>query len=212
MQLGQIDGIFVGHPATLVAGKPPSAIVKTAVTGPVWVARTGLAGDLQADLTVHGGVWKAVHAYPARHLPVWNAELGLNLTPGFLGENLSVSGMDEGDLCIGDVLAAGGAMLAVTQGREPCWKLNARVGREDFAFHVRKTGRSGWYFAVTQPGFIAAGDGLHLEERPNPGATVRAVTAALNNPRLDPGLAATLSHLPGLFPGWAAAFAERALP
>lgn len=148
-----------------------SAIAKQAVAGPVAIAALGLAGDEQGDLRVHGGVDKAVHQYALEHYAAWRAELGalpvLAQPPAF-GENFSSTGVTEETLCLGDQVRVGTCLLQVSQSRQPCWKLNVRLGVADMALRVQRSGRTGWYYRVLEPGEAQAGDLLRLVARPHP--------------------------------------------
>lgn len=158
MQLGRVQPLQVG------GRKLMSAIGKTPVQGPVSVGPLGLAGDEQADLSVHGGLSKAVYALPAEHLPWWQAQrqkygatmFDEQLHPGYLGENLSLQGLLEQDLFIGDSLDFGDVVLRVTQPREPCGKFNAVMGYAQAAKDMVQSGRCGFYLAVDRPGQLQA--------------------------------------------------------
>ena len=140
-----------------------TAIFKAPVSGPVAVTRLNLAGDRQADLSVHGGPDKAVYAYPAEHYEYWREELpGVALPWGSFGENLTVEGLSEARLRVGDVLRIGGSELVVTQPRLPCYKLNARFQRPDMVKRFLRSGRTGFYLAVTKEGQLAGGDPIEL--------------------------------------------------
>jgi MOSC domain-containing protein YiiM len=140
-----------------------TAIHKAPVSGPVEVKRLNLAGDRQADLSVHGGPDKAVYAYPSEHYPYWREELpGVALPWGAFGENLTVEGLSEPELRVGDVLRIGTAELVVTQPRLPCYKLNARFQRPDMVKRFLRSGRTGFYLAVLKEGRLAAGDPIEL--------------------------------------------------
>ena len=161
---GHLNSIQIGQTRPLMVGgrKLVSAIGKTAVSGPVAVGVLGLAGDEQADLSVHGGLSKAVYALPAEHLPWWQAQRQAQgatmfneaLPPGYLGENLSLQGVLEQDLFIGDRLDFGAVVLRVTQAREPCGKFNAVMGYALAAKDMVQSGRCGFYLAVDQPGLL----------------------------------------------------------
>lgn len=149
----------------------PSAIGKLPVAHAVAVGPLGLAGDEQADRTVHGGVDKAIHHYPADHYDWWRGQLGavpLLDTAGAFGENISTSGLDEQTVCLGDRFRLGTALVEVSQARQPCWKLDHRFGAKGVMAAVVKTRRTGWYYRVLEPGRVRAGDTLELLERPHP--------------------------------------------
>jgi MOSC domain-containing protein YiiM len=140
-----------------------TAIFKAPVSGPVAVTRLNLAGDRQADLSVHGGPDKAVYAYPAEHYEYWREELpNVALPWGAFGENLTVEGIPEADLRVGDLLRIGSAELVVTQPRLPCYKLNARFHRPDMVKRFLRSGRTGFYLAVLKEGHLSAGDAIEL--------------------------------------------------
>ena len=157
-----ILGLFLGKPEQRWDGKDPSAIRKTLADGVLQVTRTGLAGDQQADLAVHGGPEKALHIYPSEHYAHWRevfpekSEIYRN---GGFGENLSTQGFTEADLCVGDIFSAGSARLQISQGRQPCWKLNLHTDNPAQAASFQKTARTGWYFRVLEEGH--AGNGRH---------------------------------------------------
>lgn len=142
-----------------------SAIGKAPVAGPVSVGRLGLAGDEQADLNVHGGLDKAVYAYPAAHYTFWQAERRKRsvslfdeaLPPGFMGENLTVDGPLEDEIFIGDELHFPDCVLRVTAPREPCFKFNAVMGFAQAGRTMALAGCCGYYLAVDQAGSITAG-------------------------------------------------------
>ena len=144
----------------------PSAMHKTAVVGLVRVGALGLEVDEQADLSVHGGLDKAVYAYPFEHYAYWRQareDAGLGgiddaLAPGALGENLTLQGLLETDVWVGDVLQFADCALRVTQPREPCFKFNASMGFNHASKQMAQTGRCGFYLAVDQPGTVQVGE------------------------------------------------------
>lgn len=168
----RLRSVNVGAARPLLAGgrRFLSGIGKQAVTGPVAVGRLGLAGDEQADLSVHGGLDKAVYAYPAEHAAFWQArrrEHGVSLfdellPPGFVGENLSLEGMLEPQVWVGDELHFPACVLRVTAPREPCFKFNAVMGYAQAARDMSLAGCCGFYLAVDVPGSIAAGQTFTL--------------------------------------------------
>jgi MOSC domain-containing protein YiiM len=178
IQTGQVHPLMVG------GRKLVSAIGKTTVSGPVEVGVLGLAGDEQADLSVHGGLSKAVYALPAEHLAWWQAQRQTRgatmfeeaLAPGYLGENLSLKGLLEHALFIGDRLDFGQVVLRVTQPREPCGKFNAVMGYALAAKDMVQSGRCGFYLAVEQSGTLQAGARCQVL----PGARSTRVSEALH--------------------------------
>ncbi len=148
-----------------------SGIGKHAVAGPIAVGRLGLAGDEQADLRVHGGLDKAVYAYPAEHYAFWQTQrqaqgvslFDEDLPPGFVGENLTLQGLLEPQVWVGDTLHFPGCSLRVTEPRQPCFKFNAVMGYTGAARDMLRSGACGFYLAVVQPGSIAAGQAFTLE-------------------------------------------------
>ena len=138
-----------------------TGIFKTPVCHRVMVQRMNLEGDRQADLSVHGGADKAVYIYPSEHYATWAQELGRNdLTFGQFGENLTVEGMLEETLHIGDTFRVGGALLEVTQPRVPCYKLGLKMGSAQFPKKFLASHRTGYYVRVLEEGDVGAGDSI----------------------------------------------------
>ncbi len=162
-------------------GEPPhrTGLVKSRVGGPVRVTRTGMEGDGQAVPEAHGGPDRAVLAYANAHYPVWQAEHAQFEFPvGTYGENLTIDGLDEHTVCIGDVYrvgGVGGVTLAVTMPRTPCLKLNWRTGIPVMLDRMRETARIGWLHRVIEDGSVEQGDAVELLERPCPEWTVMRV-------------------------------------
>ena len=147
-----------------------TAIHKQPVAGPVSVLPLGLGGDDQADLSIHGGLDKAVYAYPSEHYTFWlkaRANTGVSaiddaLPWGSVGENLSLQGLVEGDVWVGDLLQFPHCVLRVTQPREPCGKFNAAMGFAGASRAMAQAGYCGFYLAVDEPGDLSAGDSFQL--------------------------------------------------
>ncbi len=136
-----------------------TGIFKKPVAGPVMMRKLDFDGDRQADLSVHGGPYKAVYAYPSEHYEFWQKEFPeMELPWGQFGENLTTEGLNERDTHIGDVLRIGKATVQVTQPRVPCLKLAAKFQRDDILGRFLRSGRSGFYFSVIEEGLVAAGD------------------------------------------------------
>jgi MOSC domain-containing protein YiiM len=160
-----------------ISGRPvPTRIYKEAVEGPVAVHKLGLEGDGQADLTVHGGEYQALYAYPIEHYPHWQEHLGVkSFAAGTFGENLTVSGLVETEVCVGDVHRMGDVLLQVTSERIPCFKLGHKLHRPDILKPFLQSGRSGFYYKVLRGGALSAGDAIEVVERDPRGVTVRAL-------------------------------------
>jgi MOSC domain-containing protein YiiM len=136
-----------------------TGIFKKPVAGPVMMRKLDLDGDRQADLSVHGGAYKAVYAYPSEHYEFWRKQFPeMELPWGQFGENLTTEGLNERDTHIGDVLRVGAATVQVTQPRVPCFKLAAKFHREDILKRFLESGRSGFYVSVIEEGLVAVGD------------------------------------------------------
>lgn len=179
---GRLRAVNVGTVRRLpVAGRTVmSAFGKRAVTGPVAVGPLGLAGDEQADLTVHGGLAKAVYAYPAEHYPFWEqarrdagvtarADAGLleaALPSGALGENLTVEGLRESELWVGDRLLLPDCELVVSEPRQPCYKFVAVMGFARAAKAMAESGFCGFYLRVARSGTLEAGQAFTLQPGP----------------------------------------------
>lgn len=207
-ELTHVQSLYVGRVQSPWPNKAPSAINKRLVEGPIKLAEKGFYGDEQADPRHHGGPDKAVHHYAADHYTYWREQLGSNprFQPGGFGENISAFGLTEQRVCIGDVFTLGDALVQISQGRQPCWKLNAHTGIPDLSHRFMSTALTGWYYRVITPGTVAIGDELKLLKRPNPGWTVKKVTEARFNPRRDNALARDLATLPYLSLGWREVF------
>lgn len=152
-----------------------TSIFKEPVDRRLWVSSLNFEGDEQSDLTVHGGIDKAVYVYPSEHYGQWRRELPEVEFPwAVFGENLTTEGLLE-DVRIGDRFRIGSAEFIVTQPRLPCYKLGIRFGRMDMLRRMLRSGRTGFYFAVTTEGEVGAGDAIEPIERAEEGLTVADV-------------------------------------
>jgi MOSC domain-containing protein YiiM len=143
-----------------------TGIFKEPVHGPIAVSTLNLAGDRQADLTVHGGRAKAIYGYPSEHYEYWKKELPrVRFSWGEFGENLTTVGLNEEELFIGDQLKIGSAILMVTQPRLPCYKLTIKFNRDDMIKRFLASERSGFYFAVVKEGALEAGSEIEIVSR-----------------------------------------------
>ena len=160
------------HDKTVTTG-----IFKQPVTGPVMVRTLNADGDQQADLSVHGGIHKAIYAYPAEHYDYWRGELpGVDLPLGMFGENFTVEGLREESVYIGDRHRIGEVEVIVTQPRLPCYKLGVRFGRADMVKKFLASRRTGFYYAVTKEGIATAGDPIEFIGREQQRISVADIT------------------------------------
>lgn len=197
--------VQTGRTAPLGPEAVPSAFVKTARQGPVAVMRLGLDGDEQADLDVHGGPEKAVYAYAAAHYPEWAREfpdLAEHFNGGTMGENLTVGGLQESDICVGDVHQLGSALLQVCQPRQPCFKFGLRHNNKYLPKAMVRNGFSGWYYRVLRVGQLEAGDTLTLQERPNPDFPFTRLVEIIYHGRASADEIRRMAGLEGLASQW----------
>ena len=187
-----------------------TSIWKSPVTGSVKVALLNLDGDQQSDLTVHGGVDKAVYVYPSEHYEYWRAELpGFELPWGAFGENLTTTGLFEDQVQIGDRLRIGSAEFVVTQPRMPCFKLGIRFGRADMVKRFMKSERSGFYLAVTREGQVTAGDAIEYLSHDEHGVRVRDIVALYGSDADNQEMLRRVTDLPALPESWRDYFRKR---
>jgi MOSC domain-containing protein YiiM len=186
-----IVSVNVGLPREVVwkGSTVHTAIFKEPVAGSVAIRELNLDGDQQADLTVHGGSEKAVYAYPAEHYRYWREQLpDVSLSWGAFGENLTISGLREDTVHIGDLLMVGHAVLRVTQPRMPCYKLQLRFSRDDMIKRFLLSGRSGFYFSVIDPGDVNAGSAIEILDRDPRDVTVADIVSLYLGKKRDPEL------------------------
>ncbi len=208
----EVVSIQIGQPQQLgqAAAEDPldrpwtSAIFKEPVDGRVWLRAVGLKGDAQVDRRYHGGPDRAVLAYAASHYPAWAAELERDdLSPGTFGENLTIAGVTEATVCVGDRLAVGaGVVLEVSQPRMPCQNLARKLKVRDMVKRVEALGRGGWYLRVLNEGWLEAGQRITLLARPYPEWTIRDATRAYKTRGRDSAGAARLAQCPALSMDW----------
>lgn len=182
MILSQIDTLLIGGPKLFRADGEASAMAREAVDRPVFLRKLGFEGDQVADPTVHGGVDKAVHFYPAEHYPKWIVHFASDgfASPlldyaGAFGENISASGLTEDKVRIGDRFRIGKALVEIAQGRQPCWKIDHHFGVHGLTGAVIKTGRCGGYFRVIEEGEVAPGDRIEQVEEADHEWTIQRV-------------------------------------
>ncbi|WP_019533833.1 MOSC domain-containing protein [Paenibacillus ginsengihumi] len=200
----EIVSINVGKPATLnLSSKEISTgIMKTPVHGALYLSHLNFEGDGQADLKFHGGKDKAVCVYPYEHYAYWENELGIQLAYGAFGENLTIRGLKEADVCIGDVFQLGEAVVQVTQPRQPCYKLSARYGDPDLPLKVQNTGYTGYYFRVLTEGTVSAVGGLVPVSRHPKAVTVAFANEIMHHRKNDEAGIRTILEVDELSDSW----------
>jgi MOSC domain-containing protein YiiM len=187
-----------------------TSIWKNHVQGRVHVATLNLDGDQQSDLSVHGGVDKAVYVYPSEHYPFWQGELpGADLSPGAFGENFTSEGLFEDQVQIGDRLRIGTAEFIVTQPRMPCFKLGIRFERPDLVKRFLQSKKTGFYLAVQREGEVGAGDEIEFIERSKSGVTITDITNLYASDSQSQDLLRRATELPALSESWRDYFRKR---
>ena len=163
---GKVGALFANQHqdrTVVMSGIKKSSISHAGRPSPVDINTLGVMGDEQADLTVHGGIEKAIYVYPHEHYPFWNVLLSrelkkpMDLQPGAMGENFTITGLLEENVFVGDTLQIGDLEFVVTKLREPCFKFNARMGYKGAAKAMLQSGHCGWYMRVITPGTLIAG-------------------------------------------------------
>lgn len=191
MSDGQVVSVNVGRPRDLKIGGRvrPTGIFKEPQTGRVRVAGETVGTDVQVDRRHHGGRFKAVYAYSTEDLAWWSGELGIPLAPGTFGENLTCSGMDMGDVLIGERWRVGTAEIEATDPRIPCStlasKMRTEFGVKSFVKRFAHARRFGVYFLISQPGDVAAGDPIEILHRPDHSVTTNAIGDLVYAPDLE---------------------------
>ena len=187
-----------------------TGIFKQPVSGPVHLRRLNLDGDQQADLSVHGGPFKAVYAYPSEHYPFWRRELpDFEFPWGMFGENLTTEGLLEKEVHVGDRFQVGSAELMARQPRLPCYKLAAKFQRDDILERFLVSGRCGFYFSVEREGVVAAGDDVELVRKNKSGVTIAEVIRLFMSDRYDRPMLQKAIATEELPEDWRERFGER---
>ncbi len=206
MGSGILESVNVGEPREVERDGQPAltGIWKHPVAGRVTVIGVNVAGDDQADRTVHGGVDKAIYAYASEDYEWWRSQLGCDLPPGTFGENLTLRGVDVTGALIGERWRVGGTLLEVSEPRFPCWKLGVRMDDAGFLKRFAQALRPGAYLRIVEPGEIGAGDTVTVEYRPAHDVTIELFARAhLEDRTLAPRVLAA----PAVAPRWRASFA-----
>ena len=208
----KLVSVNVGLPRSVTwRGKSvKTSIWKSPVEGRVRVSKFNLEGDQQSDLSVHGGIDKAVYVYPSEHYSYWRSQLGgPDLPWGSFGENLTVEGLFENQVQIGAHIRAGSAEFVVTQPRMPCFKLGIRFDRLDMVKRFLQSKRTGFYLAVVQEGEVAACDLIEYENPQEISLTITDIVDLYTLDSESQELLRRASKLPALSEGWKEYFRKR---
>jgi MOSC domain-containing protein YiiM len=187
-----------------------TGIFKQPVSGPIQLRTLNLDGDRQADLTVHGGPYKAVYAYPSEHYLFWQHEFpDMNLPHGMFGENFTTEGLSESELHIGDRLQIGASIVMVRQPRVPCYKLAAKFQRDDILERFLHSGRSGFYFSVEQEGTVNTDDSFEFLSRDQSAVTIGEMNRLFAKEKYNHSLLEKALTTPALPQDWRDYFSQR---
>ena len=208
----KLISVNVGSPREItVDGKTVrTSIWKYPVQGPIHVSTLNLDGDQQSDLSVHGGVDKAVYLYPSEHYSYWRTQLpDIDLPWGAFGENFTSEGILEDQIKIGDRIRVGSAEFMVTQPRMPCFKLGIRFNRRDIVKRFLASKRSGFYLAVIREGEVENGDAIEFIEKQETGVTITDIVNLYSIDSQNQELLRRATELPALPQSWKDYFRKR---
>ena len=208
----KLISVNVGLPREITVGGKTvrTSIWKNPVQSRVHVSTLNLDGDRQSDLSVHGGVDKAVYVYPSEHYSYWRSELpDAELPWGVFGENFTREGILEDQTRIGDRILVGSAEFMVTQPRMPCFKLGIRFNRRDMVKRFLHSKRSGFYLAVIREGKLESGDAIEFVEKQETGVTITDIVNLYSVDSQNQELLRRATELPALPQSWKDYFRKR---
>jgi MOSC domain-containing protein YiiM len=208
----KLISVNVGLPREITVGGKTvrTSIWKNPVQSRVHVSTLNLDGDRQSDLSVHGGVDKAVYVYPSEHYSYWRSELpDAELPWGVFGENFTSEGILEDQTRIGDRILVGSAEFMVTQPRMPCFKLGIRFNRRDMVKRFLHSKRSGFYLAVIREGDTETGDAIEFTEKQETGVTITDIVNLYSVDSQNQELLRRATELPALPQSWRDYFRKR---
>ena len=205
IQVGEVRSEGDAEARDVLKRKWSTGFYKLPVAGPVNVGSLGIQGDAVADTVHHGGPDKAILCYAAAHYQAWRTEHPeLRMGPGALAENLTISGVSEADVCVGDLYQVGSCQLQISQPRQPCWKIARRWGVKTLTKEVAQSGRTGWYVRVIETGQINVGDEYRLLDRPHPGWSIARANDVMFGRLSDRTAVFELMNLAELAEAWRA--------
>lgn len=211
METNKILSLNVGKPQVRAFGKKSvtTGFCKEPVDHAVFLSAVNFDGDGQGDLVHHGGVHKAVCVYPAEHYDYWERMLERSLAAGAFGENLTIAGLTEENVCIGDSFRLGEAVVQVSQPRQPCFKLGLVYGRKDMPLLVQDTGYTGFYFRVLKEGMVSPADTLIPLTRQVQAITVAEANRLMHHDKQEWNSIRRLLEVDELSPSWRKTFEKR---
>lgn len=187
-----------------------SGSFKEVVDTQVWTDKLGLSGDEVADKVHHGGEEKAIFANSYENYEIWAKFLGFKTIPfGALAENLTISGLHESGVCLGDIHKIGSVVLQVSQPRKPCWKISKRWNNKKFTHEIYTTGLTGWYYRVLEEGFLATGDEVVLLSRGDGQISILDANMAFANPIMHREILEKILSVPSLAQSYRASIEKR---
>jgi MOSC domain-containing protein YiiM len=197
-----IHSVFIGQPKTITdeRGTWTSSIYRDRVDGPVSLQKEGLVGDKAAQ-PYHGGPDSALCVHLLDHYRFWQQHYGLDLQPGSVGENLTLDGISEDEICVGDIVRVGSGLIQVSGPRVPCANQARRIGRSDWVKLTIRENRTGFYTRVIEPGMVEAGDAWELQERLHSDGSIPAINDCVYL-QFDPEYASRILEMPGLAEWW----------
>jgi len=201
---GSISALLAGKIITIEEGNRTfqTGYFKESTDDQLWLGETGLQEDFQADRKFHGGPEKALLAYGVSSYAIWKEKYGFDLGYGAFGENISISGLDEENVCLGDIYKIGEALIQISQPRQPCWKINVALQDKNMLKNVLHEGRTGWYYRVIKEGYLQKGMLLTLKERPNPKWSVKRANDVMKSKKENPALVEELLNVKELSDEW----------
>ncbi|MFB9330410.1 MOSC domain-containing protein [Paenibacillus aurantiacus] len=210
-QLGKLVSLNVALPVAVMHGSKEiqTGINKEPASERLFLTKNGLHGDGQGDLVHHGGEDKAVCVYSLEHFPYWESAWGRPVLPGAFGENFTAEGLTEEQLCIGDVVRIGSALVQVSQPRQPCFKLGLKHGLPELPVHVQETGYTGFYFRVLEEGEVGSGDTFMLERRDSAGITLQEANRVMHTDKKDAAGIAQVLNVAALSASWRETLSSR---
>ncbi|WP_442602873.1 MOSC domain-containing protein [Paenibacillus sp. KN14-4R] len=211
MKSGKIVSLNISKPITVPYNRTEvsTGIFKKPVHEGLMLSREGFEGDGQADTKHHGGPDKAVCGFCYEHFPFWSQELGRELEFGAFGENVTIEGMLEDDVCIGDTFQLGEAVVQITQPRQPCFKLSVRYDAPKLPVQMQDTGYTGYYFRVLKEGLVTSGSELELLSRHELGITISYANRIMHHEKTNMEGMQNILAVDALSDSWRATFTKR---